>query len=257
MKWTPTADFDAMSEYGATLIFHAVAEAAANRRPFNLGLATGNTMLTLYRLLAEKWKAANTDLSQLHTWNLDEYAGPDGEAVPESHPLSYRRYMRENLFGRIDPALGFDESRAHFPNPKHPETFDAALEQTGGIDLQLLGIGFNGHIAFNEPIAESQIGRAEFAALPSRLIALTPLTIETNQRLTAEGEDIVPRHAATMGMRQILEAKKLLLLACFPEQEKPLREIRGGRVTSELPASYLLDAPDSEIVWTCNTIGLL
>lgn len=256
MKWTGVADYDEMSEYGAELIFRAVAAAAAEKRPFHLGLATGNTMLTLYRLLAEKWNAARTDLSRLHTWNLDEYAGPDGKAVPESHPLSYRRYMHENLFGRIDPALGFDASRAHFPDPANPAAFDAALAGAGGLDFQLLGIGFNGHIAFNEPMPESKITRAEFAALPSRLIALTLLTVETNRRLTAGGADIVPRHAATMGMRQILGAKRLLLLGCFPEQKQPLEAIRSGRVTPELPASYLLDAPDSEIVWTRDTIDL-
>ncbi|MPN35538.1 Glucosamine-6-phosphate deaminase [bioreactor metagenome] len=94
---------------------------------------------------------------------------------------------------------------------------------------------------------EAEIGREEFAALPSRLIALSPLTVETNRRLTAGGEDIVPRHAATMGMRQILAAGTLLLLACFPEQKRPLEAIKSGRITPELPASYLLRAADSEI----------
>ncbi len=251
MKWTPIADYAEMSEYGAEQIFRAL---AASPGPFNLGLATGNTMLELYRLLAEKLNRARTDLSRLRTWNLDEYVDDRGRPVGESHPLSYRRYMQTNFFSRLDPALGFQE--AHFPGPEAPEEFDARLAATGGLDFQLLGIGFNGHIAFNEPIPETRISACDFARLPSRLIDLEPLTIETNRRLTAGGADIVPRRAATMGMKPILGAKKLLLLACFLEQKKPLEAIRTGKISPELPASCLLAASDAEIVWTADTIGL-
>ncbi|MBQ9776988.1 MAG: glucosamine-6-phosphate deaminase [Lentisphaeria bacterium] len=255
MKWTAVDNYDAMSEYGAEIIFQEVAAACREKRPFNLGLATGNTMLTLYRLLAEKLNAAKCDLSQLHTWNLDEYAN-DGVAVPESHPLSYRRYMKENFFNRLDPALGFTDRQYHFPDPEDPAGFDQALADAGNLDLQLLGIGFNGHIAFNEPMSPDEISKEEFAELPTRLIALKEMTIATNKRLTAGGEDIVPRQAATMGMKQILQAKKMLLLACFPEQQVPLSEIRNGRIGPDLPASYLAEAADSEIVWTKDVIDL-
>ncbi|WP_337746523.1 6-phosphogluconolactonase [Victivallis vadensis] len=251
MNWTRVADYAEMSEYGAERIFRALAASSA---PFNLGLATGNTMLELYRLLAEKLNRARADLSRLRTWNLDEYVDDDGLPVGEDHPLSYRRYMRENFFSRLDPALGFRE--AHFPGPEAPEAFDAALAAAGGLDFQLLGIGFNGHIAFNEPMSERTIDAGSFSRLPTRLIDLEPLTIETNRRLTAGGADIVPRRAATMGMKPILEAKEQLLLACFAEQKKPLEAIRSGKITPELPASCLLAAPRAEIVWTADTISL-
>ena len=255
MKWTPVDNYDAMSEYGAEIIFQEVAAVCREKRPFNLGLATGNTMLTLYRLLAEKLNAAKCDLSLLQTWNLDEYAN-DGVAVPETHPLSYRRYMKENFFNRIDPSLGFTDKQYHFPDPVDPAGFDNALAVAGNLDLQLLGIGFNGHIAFNEPMSPDEISKEKFAELPTRLIALKEMTIATNKRLTAGGEDIVPRQAATMGMKQILQAKKMLLLACFPEQEVPLSAIRDGKIGPDLPASYLAEAADSEIVWTKDVIDL-
>ena len=103
---------------------------------------------------------------------------------------------------------------------------------------------------------KSEISVEEFAELPSRVIRLKELTIETNRRLTAEGRDIVPEHAATMGMKQILASRHLLLLACFPEQEKPLKRMRSGEPTPELPASYLLNRPDSEIVYCTDVISL-
>ena len=138
-----------------------------------------------------------------------------------------------------------------------PAEFDALIERLGGLDLQLLGIGFNGHIAFNEPMSESQISPAAFAALPTRVIDLTELTIETNARLTAGGDRTqVPRQAVTMGMKPLLAARAILLLACFAEQQEPLGKILHGRPTPELPASYLLDHAQSTILYTGDCIQL-
>ena len=256
MKWLAAADYHEMSQLGAERIFRVIAEASRERRRVNIGFATGNTMLELYPLLAEMLNKNKIRLDLLSTYNLDEYVA-GGRAVPHSHPLSYYTYMHENLFRHIDPALGLTEERIHFPDPEHTESFDAELENGGGLDLQLLGIGFNGHIAFNEPMSETEISAAEFASLPTRVISLKPLTIETNSRLTADGcADLVPRQAVTMGMKPILAAKKMLLLACFPEQEKPLSVMKHGRPTPELPASYMLDHPDSEIIYTADKITL-
>ncbi len=256
MKWIKVENYEAMSQLGSEKIYQVIAEKTAQGKQVNIGLATGNTMIRLYELLAERLNRNRIPLHLLHTWNLDEYAQENGRAVPVTHPLSYRRYMTEHLFRRFDPALGFSEANSHFPDPASPERFDRALENAGGTDLQLLGIGFNGHIAFNEPMEKSEISVEEFAELPSRVIRLKELTIETNRRLTAEGRDIVPEHAATMGMKQILASRHLLLLACFPEQEKPLKRMRSGEPTPELPASYLLNRPDSEIVYCTDVISL-
>ena len=153
--------------------------------------------------------------------------------------------------------MGFTDDQAHFPDPVAPELFDLDLAAAGGLDFQLLGIGFNGHIAFNEPISESEISVPEFAALPSRVIALKELTIQTNSRLTAGNDSaLVPRRAVTMGMKQILTAKEILLLACFSEQLEPLTAMQRGKPTPELPASYLLSHPNATVVYTVDTIKL-
>ncbi len=255
--WEKVANCHEMSNYGAERIFQVIAGASQQGKRVNIGLATGNTMLELYPLLAAKLNKGKISLKGLHTYNLDEYVAGDGLPISPEHPLSYRRYMQENLFRHLNADLGFSEKQRHFPDPVNPSLFDQALTLAGGLDLQLLGIGFNGHIAFNEPQSKNEISVAEFAALPTRVIDLKPLTIATNARLTAGGDArLVPRRAVSMGMKPILEAGKLLLLACFAEQTAPLQKIRGGEVTPELPASYLLQHSDAEIVYTADTITL-
>ncbi len=257
MKFQSVPDYEAMSRLAADRMFDRIAAAMHNGRSFRLGLATGNTMLDVYKYLAERLNADRTPLQRLSTFNLDEYVGADGRSIPDSHPLSYRRYMRENLFNRLDPSLGFSEERAWFPEGKDPAGHDRRIAAAGGLDFQLLGIGFTGHIAFNEPMSESEISAAAFAELPSRLITLTETTVATNTRLTAGGDRaLMPRQAVTQGMKAILDAREILLLACFPEQQKPLQAIQTGVPTPELPASLLLNHPDTTIVWTADTIRL-
>lgn len=258
MRISRVKNYDEMSLFGARRIHDAVLEKLRRTGRANLGLATGNTMIELYRILAEMFHAERADLSGLSTWNLDEYATAEPAAIPHDHPLSYWKYMHDNLFHRFLPECGFTESNAHFPNPADPKRFDDALAAAGGLDFQLLGIGFNGHIAFNEPIPESEITAHAFGELPSRVVALTELTIQTNAGLTANGvENTVPKFAATMGMKPILDAEQILLLACFTEQEAPLRTLlKRDEPTSELPASYLLTHRNSEIAYTADKISL-
>ena len=255
----PAKDFDAMSAVGASILFDEAMRRIAKGERFNLGLATGNTMISLYDQLAEKFNAARADLSLLSTWNLDEYSADGKSAVPHDHPLSYWKYMHEMLFSKFDPALGFREENAHFPDPASPDEYDSAIAAAGGLDLQLLGIGFNGHIAFNEPMREDEISVADFAALPTRVLPLSKETIEQNTKVTAGGDAaLVPRYAATMGMAPILAAKKCVLLACFAEQTAPLNAIiaRGGEPTPFLPASYLWRHPDFRLIYTKDRITL-
>ena len=120
-----------------------------------------------------------------------------------------------------------------------------------------MGIGFNGHIAFNEPVKEGAMSVNDFAELPSRIIQLDELTIKTNARLTAGGDaGIVPHRAVTMGMKSILKAKEIMLLACFSEQEIPLGKIKTGKVSTENPASFLLKHPSVSIIYTADKIKL-
>ena len=253
-------DYAAMSSIGASILFAEAMNRIGQGMRFNLGLATGNTMITLYEELAEKFNRARADLSLLSTWNLDEYSLDGKGAVPHDHPLSYWKYMHEMLFAKFDPSLGFKEENAHFPDPASPETYDPAIEAAGWLDLQLLGIGFNGHIAFNEPMKEAEISVEAFGALPTRTLPLSQETIVQNTHVTAGGDSsLVPRYAATMGMAPILAAKKCLLLACFEEQTAPLRAIfaRGGEPTPFLPASYLWRHPDFRLIYTTDKIQLV
>ena len=251
-------DYAAMSEVGASVIFADAMRKLAKGERYNLGLATGNTMISLYEALADKFNRAKADLSLLSTWNLDEYASDERTAVPHDHPLSYWKYMHEKLFAKFDPALGFREENAHFPAPEAPEAYDPAIVAAGGLDLQLLGIGFNGHIAFNEPMKEDEISVEAFGRLPTRVLPLSQETIVQNTYVTANGDSsLVPRFAATMGMAPILAAKKCLLLACFEEQTAPLKAIFAkGAPTPFLPASYLWRHPDYRLVYTTDKITL-
>jgi len=257
MYWKAVADYDEMSRFVAAHIYAAITEAAKRGQRFNLGLATGNTMIEVYRLLAEKLNRNRILLDLLHTYNLDEYVGSDGDAVAYTHPLSYSRYMHENLFNRLDRSLGLRDEQIHFPDPIHSARYDAEIAEAGGLNLQLLGIGFNGHIAFNEPEAGYTVGVAEYGNRPSRVISLTPLTLKTNAQLTAGGNlDDVPTLAVTMGMKTILEAQEILLSACFSEQEEPLKQLQKGKITPELPASYLLSHANAGIIYTADKINL-
>ncbi len=257
LNWICTEDYEQMSLSGAARIAAVVEQRLSSGRPAILGLATGNTMIGLYERLAAILNRRGLDLSQLHTVNLDEYVDADGCWVPPDHPLSYHTYMKVNFFDRLDPKRCMNPAHIHFPDPANPCAVDTLIRSLGGIDLQLLGIGFNGHIAFNEPMTEESISVEAFAALPSRVITLAERTIETNARLTAGGDrSKVPCRAVTLGMSTILAAHEILLLACFPEQREPLLRIRNGRPTPMLPASYLLNHANATIIYTGDKISL-
>ena len=258
MKIQKVSDYHAMSAAGADIIYRAAAPVLQQGGAFNLGLATGNTMIELYQILADKFNADGADLSRLQTWNLDEYASDEHHAVGHDHPLSYWKYMHEKLFSKFAPARNFAEAQAHFPDPADPAKFDRDLAAAGGLDLQLLGIGFNGHIAFNEPVKASEISAEAYGQLPTRVLPLTKETIDQNTKVTANGDrSLVPRFAATTGMKPILAAKRELLLACFAEQQAPLTKMLGDRrPTPELPASYLLTHPDFTLIYTADKIDL-
>ncbi len=257
MTWTPVQDYEAASRLAARRLFDAITDTLARKGRAAIGLATGNTMIRTYRLLADHLNAAGLSLSGLATFNLDEYVDDRGRNVAPDHPLSYRSYMAERLFNLIGPRLGFRPENAFFPEAENPAGFDARITAAGGLDLQLLGIGFNGHIAFNEPQPESEITAEAFAALPSRVIPLASQTVQANASLTAAGDlDAVPRKAVTMGMRQILAARDIVLVACFEEQTAPLRLLQARRVSTESPASFLLNHPSVEVIYTTDTINL-
>jgi glucosamine-6-phosphate deaminase len=183
--------------------------------------------LRFYEELAEIHAAGGLDFSQVTTFNLDEYVG-----LAPDHPQSYARFMREHFFSRINITPG----NIHIPNglardiPAHCEAYEAAIREAGGIDLQLLGIGSDGHIGFNEPSSS--------LASRTRLKTLTERTTRDNGRFFAAAEE-VPRHVITMGVGTILDARRCLVLAFGEGKAAAVADMVEGPVTASAPATAL------------------
>lgn len=191
------------------------------------GLATGSTPLLLYEELIERCRRGELSFRQASTFNLDEYLGLEG-----THPQSYSYFMDRALFDHID----IDDTRTHFPDAISPDPREAARDyersigEAGGVDLQLLGIGVNGHIGFNEPY--SSLGSR------TRIKTLTAQTIADNARFFAEGE-FQPHLSLTMGIGTILEARQIVLLATGRAKALAVKRSIEGPITAKCPSSAL------------------
>ena len=201
-----------------------------------LGLATGSTPIGTYRQLVEWYQKDDIDFSRVTTFNLDEYVGLSPE-----NPQSYHAFMRRNLFDHVNLA----SERCHVPDgcatdlARACREYDAAIAEKGGIDLQLLGIGGNGHIAFNEP--------GEAFEKDTHIVALKESTIQANQRFFASA-DQVPRQAITMGIRLIMQARKILLIAEGTAKKQALEQALFGPISAQVPASILQLHPDLTVI---------
>jgi glucosamine-6-phosphate deaminase len=196
-----------------------------------LGLATGSTPLLLYQMLAEM----KLDWRRVTTFNLDEYVG-----LPPEHPQSYHHFMWENFFRRINIA----RKNVHIPDgmakdiPKFCAQYEKKIRAAGGIELQVLGIGTDGHIGFNEPTSS--------LASRTRIKALTPQTRRDNARFF-RNEDEVPHHCITMGIGTIMEARQCLLLAFGQSKARAIAEAVEGPITAMNPASVLQMHPSVKV----------
>ena len=205
-----------------------------------LGLATGSSPVGAYKQLIEWNKNGGVDFSNVTSVNLDEYVGLDGE-----HEQSYRKFMNVNLFDHIN----IDKNNTFVPNgcsadlKNEGEQYDAHIEELGGIDLQLLGIGLDGHIGFNEPEDVFTKGTHE--------VKLDASTIEANARFF-ESEADVPRSAITMGMGAIMQAKKVLLIANGANKKEIMEKAFFGPITPLVPASILQLHPDLTVIYSEN-----
>ena len=202
----------------------------------NLGLATGSTPIRLYELMREDHKVNGTSYKNIKTFNLDEYYG-----LAQSHPQSYHYFMCSNLFNELD----IDMNNVHVPKGQGSIEEECAaynkLLKENVVDLQLLGIGSNGHIGFNEP-------GTSFDST-THYIKLKQSTIEDNARLFFDGKiEDVPTHAVTMGIANIMDAKKVLLIACGEGKAKAVKGMVEDEPTVELPASALQNHPDVVLI---------
>lgn len=201
-----------------------------------LGLATGSTPLGLYKELIRMHKEEGLDFSQVYTFNLDEYYG-----IPHAHEQSYHTFMNENLFKHIN----IQPDRIHVPSGTAEdvnafcEWYEDEIERLGGIDLQILGIGRDGHIAFNEP--GSSLGSR------TRIKTLTQETIDDNARFFGS-KDQVPRYAVTMGVGTISEAKEIILLANGENKAETIAQAVEGPITAQVTASILQLHPKTTFI---------
>jgi glucosamine-6-phosphate deaminase len=223
------------ADAAAARVAEIVAEALARRRAPVLGLATGETMRPVYAHLVALHRAGRADFAEASTFNLDEYVG-----VAPSHPASFNAFMRATLFDLVN----LDPARCHLPRGDAPDpeaearAYEQAIAAAGGIDLQLLGIGRNGHLAFNEPTSS--------LASRTRIKTLTDATRTANA--PAFAPDPVPRHAITMGIATILEARACVLLATGASKAGAVARMVEGALGADCPATALQLHPAATVV---------
>ncbi|MGN1315188.1 MAG: glucosamine-6-phosphate deaminase [Lachnospiraceae bacterium] len=232
MRIIRTKDYEDMSRKAANII-----AAQILLKPDSvLGLATGSTPVGTYRNLVEGYEKGDLDFSRVKSVNLDEYRG-----LPRENDQSYYYFMHDHLFKHVNINL----ENTHLPDGMQADSekacmeYEAIIESVGGQDLQLLGLGHNGHIGFNEPCDE-------FEKL-THCVNLTESTIEANKRFFASADD-VPRQAYTMGIGTIMKAKKILVVVSGADKARIVKEAFFGPVTPKVPASILQLHPDVTVV---------
>lgn len=232
MKLLVVKDYEEMSCVVSEIFKDVITEKA----DAVLGLATGSTPIGLYKKLIEMNRDKEIDFCNIKTVNLDEYVG-----LGEENPQSYRYFMNENLFNHIN----IDKTNTFVPNglaenlEKEAKSYDKKIEELGGIDIQILGIGNNGHIAFNEP--------DDFLISETHVTNLSKSTIEANSRFFKSIND-VPTKAITMGIGSIMKAKKILLLVKGEDKIRVIKELLNGNITTNNPATILKVHEDLTII---------
>ena len=232
MRVIVTKDYEDLGRVAANII-----AAQVTLKPETvLGLATGSSPISTYKNLIKKYENGDLDFSRCYAANLDEYVG-----LTKDNDQSYAYFMYENLFKHIN----IDMANTNIPDgtetdcAKECARYDKVVADLGGVDIQLLGIGHNGHVGFNEP--------ADCFAKGTNLIDLTPSTIDANTRFFAKKED-VPTQAYTMGIKTIMSAKKVLLVATGEGKAEIIYKMVAGDITPQVPASVLQLHNDAIVV---------
>ena len=236
MRVIHTENYQELSRQAANIIC-----AQVNLKPNSvLGLATGSTPIGAYENIVKANKAGDVDFSAVTSVNLDEYCGLTGD-----NDQSYRYFMNEHLFKHVN--IDMDKTNVPSGVASDPqaecERYDALIESLGGTDLQLLGIGHDGHIGFNEP--------DDYFETATHIVELDPQTIEANARFFDSIDD-VPRSAITMGMKAIMSAKKVLLIANGAKKKDIVMQSFFGPITPKVPASILQLHPDLTVIYSEN-----
>lgn len=232
MKIIKAKDYQDMSRKAANIISAQI----IMKPDCVLGLATGSTPIGTYKQLIEWYEKGDLDFGDVSSVNLDEYKG-----LPKENDQSYYYFMHHNLFDYVN----INPERTNLPNGMEPDSekecarYDAVILSMGGVDLQLLGLGHNGHIGFNEPGESFEKG--------THCVDLTERTIEANKRFFASADD-VPKQAYTMGIRTIMMARKILVVVSGEDKADIVQKAFFGAVTPQVPASILQMHPDVTVV---------
>jgi glucosamine-6-phosphate deaminase len=223
-----------------------VADAIATKEDLVLGLPTGRTPVGFYHELSALAERGRVSLSEITTFNLDEFLG-----IGPTHPGSYRRFMEAHLFSRVHlPASQVNFLRGDADDPAQEcARYEQAIAEAGGIDVQILGIGTNGHIGFNEP--------APGLEARTHRVTLRPETRRSNAALFGGDADAVPREALSMGMATILQARSIVLLATGRSKAACVDRLLHGPITTALPASFLQLHPAVDVVLDAAAAGAL
>lgn len=232
MRLIKVKNYEDMSQKVAEMMMEKIRES----NKINLGLATGGTPKGTYKKLVEAYEKKTISFQHVTTFNLDEYVG-----LAPNDPNSYHYYMNESLFDHVD----IQTSNTYIPNgiaedlKEECVQYDHLIKISGGIDLQILGIGQNGHIGFNEPGTSFESG--------THIVKLDESTINANARYFNRLHD-VPTHAVTMGIQSILQSKEIILMVSGEEKSNALQRLLNGEVTEDFPASALKNHPNVYII---------
>lgn len=232
MKIIKVNDYNELSKRAASIFVNRI-----NRlnKPV-IGLATGSTPEKMYEILVGKYRSGEISFSEIITFNLDEYVG-----LSKNDPTSYQYFMNDHLFNHVDIKV----QNIHLPNglahdlEKECEEYEELIKSAGSIDLQILGLGLNGHIGFNEP-GTSFTSR-------THVVELEQSTIEANARFFSSIEE-VPKKALTMGIDTIMDAKEIVFLVQGEKKAEILKKVVYGEVTEEVPASILQRHPNVTLI---------
>ena len=241
MKIYSTKDYDAMSRKAADIL----AAHVILKPDCVLGLATGSTPIGMYKQLIEWYNQGVLDFSQVHTVNLDEYRG-----LAPTHDQSYRYFMQHNLFDHVNVKpenTNVPDGLAADPKAECAR-YDQVIDSLGGTDVQVLGMGHNGHIGFNEP--------ADHFPLGTHVVDLTDTTIDANARFFATRDD-VPKQALTMGVKNIMQSRHILVVVSGADKAPIVKKAFFGPVTPQVPASILQLHPNVSIVADEAALSLL